>query len=329
MQELRDRQVWLVHELMYQIKVREVMTKEVICFPSTATFREIQLCMKARRFSGTPIVDGGELVGMVSIEDIISAFDKGRIDQPVAPHMTRNVVTIPQNYSVIGASNIFDEYGFGRLPVVSEPNSRRIVGIVTVGDILRHLLLEVNSIAERFEEKQARLATGAEKVYLHEEGVSLRDLVEDLEKLIMGFKSGKRLGLMIRNESANKVYTTPFMAALFEEEGGDLFDVRTAILGHLQQGGDPSPFDRIQATRLAGRCIEFLAEQVGGTPPSSAFIGLSEGKLQFQSMEDFTRMADETFGRPKKQWWLELRPIARLLAQPGPAQPGPSQDGKS
>ena len=164
MQELRDRQVWLVHELMYQIKVREVMTKEVICFPSTATFREIQLCMKARRFSGTPIVDGGELVGMVSIEDIISAFDKGRIDQPVAPHMTRNVVTIPQNYSVIGASNIFDEYGFGRLPVVSEPNSRRIVGIVTVGDILRHLLLEVNSIAERFEEKQARLATGAEKV---------------------------------------------------------------------------------------------------------------------------------------------------------------------
>jgi 6-phosphofructokinase len=38
---------------------------------------------------------------------------------------------------------------------------------------------------------------------------------------------------------------------LFEEEGTDLFDVRPAILGHLQQGGNPSPFDRIQATRFA------------------------------------------------------------------------------
>ena len=67
-------------------------------------------------------------------------------------------------------------------------------------------------------------------------------------------------GLLIRNEQANEVYTTGFMCALFEEEGKDLFDVRQAILGHLQQGGAPSPFDRIQATRLAKRCIEYLIE---------------------------------------------------------------------
>ena len=48
------------------------------------------------------------------------------------------------------------------------------------------------------------------------------------------------------------------MCALFEEEGGDLFDVRQAILGHLQEGGDPSPFDRILATRLADECVSFL-----------------------------------------------------------------------
>ena len=69
--------------------------------------------------------------------------------------------------------------------------------------------------------------------------------------LVQGFKQGKRLGLMIRSEHANDVYDTAFMCALFEEEGGGLFDVRQSILGHLQQGGDPSPFDRIQATRLA------------------------------------------------------------------------------
>ncbi len=99
------------------------------------------------------------------------------------------------------------------------------------------------------------LATGAERVYIHEEGVTLRDLQNDVENLNQGFRSGKRVGLMIRNEHANVVYNTAFMVALFEEESGGLFDVRQSILGHLQQGGNPSPFDRIQATRLATRSI--------------------------------------------------------------------------
>jgi 6-phosphofructokinase 1 len=84
------------------------------------------------------------------------------------------------------------------------------------------------------------LATGAERVYLNEEGVKLRDLLDDLEQLIAGFKHGKRLGLLIRNENANPIYTTGFMCSLFEEEGDNLFDVRQTILGHVQQGGDPS-----------------------------------------------------------------------------------------
>ncbi len=105
------------------------------------------------------------------------------------------------------------------------------------------------------------LATGAERVYLHEEGVTLQRLVDDLAVLVQGFSSGKRLGLMIRSERANDVYDTRFMCALFEQEGGGLFDVRESILGHLQQGGDPSPFDRIQATRLARLGIGRVASE--------------------------------------------------------------------
>jgi 6-phosphofructokinase 1 len=58
-----------------------------------------------------------------------------------------------------------------------------------------------------------------------------------------------------------------------------LFEVRQAILGHLQQGGDPSPFDRIQATRLAVRCIEFLIEHADRREPVGAFIGYRAGKF--------------------------------------------------
>ncbi len=162
------------------------------------------------------------------------------------------------------------------------------------------------------------LATGAERVYISEEGIKLPDLVDDVNKLVFGFKHGKRLGLVIRNESANQVYTTPFMSALFEEEGQGLFDVRQSILGHLQQGGDPSPFDRIYATRCATRCINYLIEQAGNGTNNSAFIGMHSKELSFHSIEDFPRMADMATQRPKDQWWLELRPIVRLLSKPGP-----------
>lgn len=162
------------------------------------------------------------------------------------------------------------------------------------------------------------LATGAERVYLNEEGVTLHDLEVDVRNLVDGFKHGKRLGLMIRNENANPIYTTDFMAALFEEEGGDLFDVREAILGHQQQGGDPSPFDRIQATRLATRCIERMVELAGNGSSESYFIGLQGREITFQNLEDFPRMVDEKHQRPRNQWWMDLRPIARVLAQPVP-----------
>jgi 6-phosphofructokinase 1 len=162
------------------------------------------------------------------------------------------------------------------------------------------------------------LATGAEQVYLHETGVTLKDLQTDVENLAHGFKGGKRLGLMIRNEDANLVYSTGFMCALFEEEGGGLFDVRQSILGHLQQGGNPSPFDRIQATRLATRCIDYLIEQASQGNSQSAFIGLQGKEIKFHNLEDFPRMSDMKNQRPKEQWWMGLREIARLLSQPAP-----------
>lgn len=162
------------------------------------------------------------------------------------------------------------------------------------------------------------LATGAEQVYLHEEGVTLETLQTDLGNLMEGFAGGKRLALMIRNEYANAFYTTDFLTALFDEESGDLFDVRKAILGHLQQGGRPSPFDRIQATRFAVRCVDFLIEQANEGRSNSAFIGLQKGKITLTDLEQFPHLVDQLLQRPKDQWWLTLAPIAQTMGQPNP-----------
>jgi 6-phosphofructokinase 1 len=162
------------------------------------------------------------------------------------------------------------------------------------------------------------MATGAERVYTHEEGVTLRDLQADLDNLVAGFQRGRRLGLIIRNEHTHHLYTIGFMAALFEEEGGELFEVRQAILGHLQQGGTPSPFDRIQATRLATRAIDYLIKEAGKVSPACGFIGRKDGHIQTYNLEDLPRMLDFELDRPKNQWWMSVVPIARTLSKPSP-----------
>jgi 6-phosphofructokinase 1 len=164
------------------------------------------------------------------------------------------------------------------------------------------------------------LATGAERVYLHEEGVTLEDLVHDVNMLVAGFSQGKRLGLMIRNEMVNPTYDTRFMAALFEEEGGDLFEVRQAILGHIQQGGSPTPFDRNFASRLAADCIDLFTRFAAGEEESlSCVAGLLQRNYTFTPLEDVPRLMNRKDRRPLDQWWMALRPLARILAQPGPS----------
>ncbi len=161
------------------------------------------------------------------------------------------------------------------------------------------------------------LATGAERVYLPEEGITLEDLAADVDVLRAGFAAGKRLGLVIRGEGADRVYTTSFIHALFEKEAGDLFDVRDAILGHVQQGGSPSPFDRIQATRLASRCIDYLVEHANEGAPGSAMIGLKGGRVQFTDLAYLPDLSEDHVHRPRRQTWLDLRPVASVMSRPG------------
>src|SRR4030095_215975 len=79
------------------------------------------------------------------------------------------------------------------------------------------------------------LAGGAQRVYLHEEGVTLEDLNDDVTRMIGSFRDGQRLFLAVRNEKSNPMYTTDFLRRMFAQEGGDMFDARQLVLGHAQQ----------------------------------------------------------------------------------------------
>jgi len=147
----------LVNELIYQIKVKEAMSRKVIFFKENATFREIQLKLKEKKISGVPILDNKKnIVGIISIDDVITAFDKGYVDKKITDYMSREVITIPRNFSVVSAINRLEKFKVGRLPVTESSSSKKIVGMITLSDILNRLLVVVQSIAEKVEDKEIK-----------------------------------------------------------------------------------------------------------------------------------------------------------------------------
>ncbi len=158
------------------------------------------------------------------------------------------------------------------------------------------------------------MATGAERVYLPEEGITLDDLRADVNRLVDGFEHGKRLGLIVRGERADPYYTTDFLVRLFEKESQDLFDVRRCVLGHTQQGGRPSPYDRIQATRLTARALAYLIEQSSSDLAPAVCIGRQAGQVRFTSLSYFPDLVELHAQRPREQNWLDLKKVAKAVA---------------
>ncbi len=158
------------------------------------------------------------------------------------------------------------------------------------------------------------LSVGAEQVYLHEKGVTLADLSADVADMRASFAAGRRFHLAIRNEAVSVGYTTDFMCQLFTEESGGAFDVRPMVLGHLQQGGNPTPFDRVQATRLAAYCVDWLSGQIESGKREWGFVGLSDGRLATVPLKTMPDLVDMHFNRPFDQWWTALEPIMSALA---------------
>lgn len=108
----------------------------------------------------------------------------------------------------------------------------------------------------------AGLVSGAVSVYTPEDKIDLKSIREDLALLKENFRHDQgenRNGkLLIRNEQASSIYTTELIADIIAESSKGKFGVRTAIPGHVQQGGYPSSKDRVTASRFAVKCVKFI-----------------------------------------------------------------------
>jgi len=152
----KQQDISIISELMYQLKVRDVMTKNVHTVAPENTLREVQAVMREKKISGVPVAADGKLVGIISLDDIIRALDFGEMDSTAENKMTREVQTVGVGVSVIKAIDEMEQCGFGRLPVIDREHN--LVGIVTHWDVVRKLIFLLQDVVLKAEARERSLA---------------------------------------------------------------------------------------------------------------------------------------------------------------------------
>uniref|UniRef100_A0A1B6DHL7 ATP-dependent 6-phosphofructokinase n=4 Tax=Clastoptera arizonana TaxID=38151 RepID=A0A1B6DHL7_9HEMI len=172
----------------------------------------------------------------------------------------------------------------------------------------------------------AGLAGGADAAYIYEEKFSIKDLQQDVYHMASKMAEGVQRGLILRNEKCNDNYNTDFIFRLYSEEGKGLFSARMNVLGHMQQGGSPTPFDRNMGTKQAAKTVEWIIEQLkihckedgsvyANTPESAVMMGVVRRQYRFTPLVELKKETNFEQRIPKHQWWLKLRPLLRILAK--------------
>ena len=127
------------------LKAEEIMTKNVsFLYPDKEIVQAKEL-MKVKKISGIPIVDREKnLIGIISIEDIIKALENGYINEKIEKIMTKNVRCLYLEDNLPKIVEKFERLRFGRFPVIDK--NGKLCGIITIIDILHKILEKFNLI---------------------------------------------------------------------------------------------------------------------------------------------------------------------------------------
>jgi CBS domain-containing protein len=141
-------------DLLDTINVGSVMRTDPETCQVGETVASVEERMHRTRTHGLPVIDGGRLVGILTLSDIARA-DSG--DDTVADVMTQRPATVVPSALVSTALERMAVLGVGRLPVVAEDDPERLVGVFRREEAVRayHEALTANTDIELH---RARLA---------------------------------------------------------------------------------------------------------------------------------------------------------------------------
>jgi len=218
----------IVQRLVYEIRVAEVMTRKLISVTPDTRMAELGQILQENRISGTPVVDDGHLVGIISVENLIKSLAAGEMDAPVRDRMTRSPVALRPDQPIVQAFNYFDQYRYGRFPVLDEQDN--LVGIITRTDIIQGLLKKLESEYHEEELRHYRASHVFEDIVSDRTSINLRYDVKPLDFTEAGEASSNlklvlnRLGVAppIARRAAIAAYEAEMNIIIHSSEGGEI-----------------------------------------------------------------------------------------------------------
>jgi CBS domain-containing protein/anti-sigma regulatory factor (Ser/Thr protein kinase) len=168
------RSISRVEELSYELKIGQVMTVDVQTVTRNMQIIEVLDLFRQVRISGAPVLDGDQLVGLISLEDLFRALRRGNSHALVREYMTTSLVTVHAYEPVVKALEVFARTHFGRLPVVNEAG--KLIGMLTKGDITSGTLKALQSDYQ------------AEEVRRYRASHLFEDIVSDRTSLVLRYR---------------------------------------------------------------------------------------------------------------------------------------------
>jgi CBS domain-containing protein/anti-sigma regulatory factor (Ser/Thr protein kinase) len=242
-------QITRVQELLYEVKIGEVMTRKVIHVTPQTPMAEIRKLLREHRISGVPVVQDGKLEGIISIEDLINTLAESAMAATVGERMTRNPVTLREDEPVVAAINHFATHGYGRYLVVD--GKGQMVGIVTRGDIIEGLL------------KKLEVEYHEEEIRRYRVSHIFEDVVSDRTSIILRYDIVARDFKHAGEASSNiKLVLTRLGAPLEVVRRAAIatYEAEMNIIIHTTEGGE------IEAEIQAGRLILRAVDRGPGIP---------------------------------------------------------------
>ena len=120
--------------------VREVMTRDLVTVPPSASIREAARAMHFRKVGSVLVVDeSGKLVGIFTERDLVKVVAEGKsLDAPVSEAMSRDLIVAKEGDSITAIAHKMLEKWIRHIPVVDDEG--KPVGIVSIRDVLRHVV---------------------------------------------------------------------------------------------------------------------------------------------------------------------------------------------
>ena len=117
------------------MKVREIMTPNVISVAEDVPVREVAQLLNRHRISGLPVCDdNGHMVGLITEYDLIAKPDA----RSVGDAMSRDVISVMEDTSVDEVRFLLVNRKIKRVPVL---RGQKLVGIISRADLVREIAL--------------------------------------------------------------------------------------------------------------------------------------------------------------------------------------------